>query len=210
MSFMGKVQARCPGGCEPRDVEIWSFVNGGKDPELRDSLMAGDLNLISCEQCGNVYFPDAAVVYYDAPAELLAFVFPESYRTEEARWRKKMEEDYAQMQSALPERPVTLEPKIYFGMEALSNELHLDDAMADEVEIVQVLAQELKMAVYHVDRSFARSRNLPWLLPFPGQASPTSLKEGLGMLLGKNDRLESYRRWQPVLGANSSLPPGTF
>src|SRR5262245_21543253 len=118
MSFLGKVQARCPKGCEPWDAEIWSFVNGGKDEPLRETLLAGDLNLVVCPECSTMFYPEATVIYYDAPAEILAFVLPEAYKSEEPRWRAKMEEDYSQMKKILgDDGAASLEPKIYFGMD---------------------------------------------------------------------------------------------
>lgn len=210
MSFLGKVQARCPKGCQPRDVEIWSFINGGADSSLRESLLAGDLNLVSCEECGAIFYPEATVVYYDAAAKFLAFAFPESYRHEEALWRKKMEEDYTAMRQILPgTSPAAIEPQIYFGIDSLQRQLQAEEDLAAEVEIAKLLSRDMKLALYSVERSFARSRNLPWLLPCRRSASWASAMEGLRSLLKANDRLEGYRRWEKTLGSQKALPPGT-
>ena len=151
MSFRGKVRARCPNGCEPRDVEIWSFIDGGRDGPLRESLLAGDLNLVSCEECGGVFCPEATVVYYDAAAKLLAFVFPESYRSEETRWRKKMDEDYAQMQKIITGGgPAALEPRIFFGIDPLRQQLQVEEDLEAEVEIAELLSRDLKLTLYSV------------------------------------------------------------
>lgn len=208
MSFLGKVQARCPNGCEPQHVEIWSFVDAGRDPALRETLIGGDLNLIRCESCGTIFYPEATVVYYDAEAKILAFVFPESHRSEEARWRKKMEEDYEQMRKILPEaKGVAVAPQIYFGIDSLRQQLQGEESLQDEVDVAAVISHELKLALYPVSRSFARSHNLPWLLPCQGPATLASAANGLRILLEANDRLEGYRRWQKALAAMQALPP---
>jgi hypothetical protein len=211
MSFLGKVQARCPNGCSPRDVEIWSFVDGGRDGPLRESLLAGDLNLVSCAECGAVFCPEATVIYYDAAAKMLAFVFPESYRSEETLWRKKMQEDYAQMKSILGGKsPAVLEPQIYFGIDPLRRQLQVEEDLGAEVEIAEVLGREMKLVFYPVDRTFARSQNLPWNLPCSGPASLASAAAGLKSLLKANNRLEGYRRWQKALASLRAMPPGTL
>jgi hypothetical protein len=230
MSFLGKVQARCPNGCRPRDVEIWSFIDGGRDGSLRESLLAGDLNLVSCEECGKVFYPEATVIYYDAAAKMLAFVFPESYRSEETLWREKMREDYAQMKKILPGKnpaapgagdapgtagaehdlPAVLEPRIYFGIDPLRQQLQVEEDLEAEVEIAELLSRDMELTLYPVDRSFARSQDLPWLLPCRGPASPASAAEGLKSLLKANDRLAGYRRWQKALASLRTMPPGTL
>src|SRR5208282_1471867 len=160
MSFQGKARVRCPSGCDPRDVQIWSFVNGGEDSLLRESLLAGDLNLISCEECGAIFHPEATVVYYDAEAEILAFVLPESYRSEEALWRKKMDEDHVQMRKILPQDGlISVEPRIYFGMDLLRQELAEEDALGAQVQIARLLCKNEKLTPYLVERSFARPKN---------------------------------------------------
>src|SRR5581483_8988271 len=137
MSFQGKVRAKCPRHCEEWDADVWTFVDGGKEESLREALLAGDLNLVSCPECGGLFYPEATVIYYDAGSELLAFVLPESYRAEEDLWRAKMAEDYEQMRKLLGESagPARLEPRVYFGMETLRSELEAEDLLDAEVEI---------------------------------------------------------------------------
>jgi hypothetical protein len=208
MSILGKVEARCPNGCQARDVEIWSFINGDQDSTLRESLLAGDLNLISCDECGGVFYPESTVVFYAAKSKMLAFVFPESYRGEEDRWHRKMEEDFAEMQKIIPlTNGLVIKPQLYFGIDSLRQQLQAEEELRDEVEIAAVLSHELKLTLYPVDRVFARSHNLPWLLPYRGSASESSINEGLHTLLKANDRLEGYKRWQNTLKTFQGLPP---
>lgn len=210
MSFQGKVRTQCPKKCEPWDADVWSFVNAGKDGALREALLAGDLNLVSCPECGDLFYPESTVIYYDAPAELLVFILPESFRAEEQRWRKKMEEDYEQMKKILGEDrgPTRLEPRVQFGMDSFRAELEAEDLLFDEVEIAAMISKEKKWDLYAVERAYARSRSLPWLLPFQGAASAQSISKGLRALLNDNDRLNAYRRWVDVFAQEKSLPPG--
>ena len=82
MALRGMIEAKCPKNCTPFETEAWSFIRGDKDETLREGILAGELNLLVCEECRSVFYPEAAVVYCDPVAELLVFSFPESYKAE--------------------------------------------------------------------------------------------------------------------------------
>jgi hypothetical protein len=204
------VEARCPRGCT-ENVSVWSFVRADTDEALRDALLAGELNLVACPHCGDLFFPDAVVVYFDPRADLLAFVFPESYRAEEARWRGKMREDFERMRAALAsEAPLEADPEIFFGMEACREVLLRQDDLEDEVRVAETLAGRLGLELGDVERAFARRGGLPWRVPLRGPGSglePKRIRAGIDALLASNDRLEGYRRWLDVLSASSGPVP---
>lgn len=208
MSFQGCAEVRCPNGCPPVEVPVWSFVRGDEESSLRESLLAGELNLILCEACGQVFYPEVPVVYVDGSAELVAFIFPESYRAEEERWRRKMAEDFGQMRAALGDRaPLAGEPLLFFGLEAVRGLLSLEQDLEDEIRIAEVLCRELGLSPRPVDRTAARRRGLPWMLPDAGRR-PTleGVRGGLDRLLKANDRLAGFARWREALDAGEALP----
>jgi len=208
MSIKGLADVRCPGGCENEPAEVWSFVRGDEDPELRETLLAGELNLLLCERCGRPFYAETVVVYLDEAARLLAFIFPESYRADEARWRGKMGEDFARLRAALPKAALE-EPRIIFGFEEIRRILADDDEMGDEVDVARFFCGKLGLDVRAVDRAFARARALPWELP-SGRGKPSSRENIMGALkalLKANDRLEGYRRWLEHFEAGQEVPP---
>ncbi|MBI5243072.1 MAG: hypothetical protein HY922_05210 [Elusimicrobia bacterium] len=213
MSFRGAITARCPEGCEESDYEVWSFIRGDLDEPLRESLMAGDINIVRCPECGNVFRPEATVVYYDPRAEVMAFIFPESYRSDEARWRAKMHEDFEQIRGALEaDGPISEEPLMFFGAEELGKILQADDDLEDEVRVARYVCEGLGYRMRPVLRSFARGRSLPRMLPSREwkEGEPFSLKEtlkALRALLGKNNRLSGYKRWLSELESAKEPPP---
>lgn len=212
MAIKGMITAECPAGCEPVEAEVWSFVRGDVDEALRESLLAGDLNLLVCEDCGTVFMPKASVVYFDPEEDLLAFIFPESYRKEEARWREKMHVDFEEMKGVIGGSKPPSEPIIYFGMEEAAQGMQAERDLEDEVRIAAALASELGLSIYPVDRSYARGRGLPRVLPCsaaPEGKDPTreDALKGLLVLLKANDRLAGFRRWLPHLGKVEGLPP---
>lgn len=207
MSFKGVVEGRCPKGCETEEVEAWSFVRGDANPELREVLLAGELNLVLCGNCGEPYYAEAVVIYLDEKAGLLAFIFPESYRSDETRWRGKMEEDFAQLRAAMPDLQVA-RPRVYFGFEEIRRDLQADDDMGDEVEVAHFFDEKLGLEIHAVDRAFARERNLPWEVPLGrGKAfTRENALEAVSSLLKVNDSLQGYGRWKSFLEGAEKLP----
>ncbi len=215
MSFKGEVEAKCPNGCEPFSTEVWSFIRGDRDPELRERVMWRECNLIICPHCSAAFVPTAPYVYFEPKAELLAFVFPESFREREDFWRKKMSEDYLQMRQTLGEEmKVELEPQLFFGPEGLAKLLEDEDYRDEEREVMEMIARELGLSVYAISARFARERGVPSALPYAarqGQAvSKSDIVAGLEKLLASNDRLTGCQKALEALrDPKQELPPAS-
>jgi hypothetical protein len=215
MSIKGVIEARCPKGCEPFETEVWSFIHGDRSPELRQAVAAKECNLLFCPACGDAFFAEAPYIYLEASAEILFFVFPASYRAEEPRWRRKMAEDFQALKRALGDNlPLDLEPEICFGPKRLGALLSEDDYRGEECEVMECLARELGLALYHVRPGFARRRGIPASLPYaPAKngegATRANLIAGLERLLAANDRLTAYQSYLTGLraAADAELPP---
>ena len=215
MSFAGQIQGQCSRGCDPFEAEAWSLVRGDIDESLREMVLAGDLNLLSCPGCSELFFPEVTLIYQEPPAGLLAFVLPEAYRKDEASWREKMRRDYDQLRSSISGgMPLDAEPLVFFGLEPLRELLHAEDDLEDEVRVAKLLAKEIGLSMLPIQRSFARSHRLPHLVPVTGKRgaafSRTAAVAGLKALLKANDRLESYARWLELIEKDASpvpLPP---
>jgi hypothetical protein len=215
MSFKGEIEAKCPTeSCIPFETEVWSFVRGDSDEDLRLTILARELNLILCPTCQVPFFPDAPYVYYESRLEVLAFVFPESYKDKEAYWRDKMHSDFVQFKTGLGEKvSADLEPEIFFGVEGLAALLEREDYRGEEREVMEVFAKDLGLSIYRVSPRFAREHGVPPALPYagPAQASRASVIAGLEKLVAANDRLTAYSSYLAELSAapNAGLPPAS-
>ncbi|HAM35523.1 MAG TPA: hypothetical protein DEB40_01820 [Elusimicrobia bacterium] len=214
MSFRGVVEARCPKGCEAFEAEVWSFIHGRNSPELRELAVAKECNLLLCPACGAPFFAEAPYIYFEPEAEILAFVFPESFQGQEPRWRRKMNEDFAALKRVLGEKmPFDMEPEVFFGPEGLSELLSGEDFRSEEREVMECVAKELGLSLFHVSPRFARLHVVPSTLPYsPAQnegVTRQNLIAGLEKLLAANDRLEAYQACLASLrsGADQGLPP---
>lgn len=212
MSFKGEVEATCPKGCEPFTTEVWSFIRGDQSQELRLAVLFRELNMILCPACQAVFFAPAPYVYFEPPLELLAFVFPESYKEKEAYWRDKMHEDFEVFKKNLgAEVSLDVEPEIFFGTEGLALLLENEDYRGEEREVMEFVAKDLGLSLYRVSPVFAREKNLPSALPYQGdKADRVSVIAGLESLLGANDRLTAYQTYLDMLKVGAgALPPAS-
>lgn len=203
MSLIGKVDGVCPAGCEPAEYEVVTFVSGHEEEDLRLALLACELNLVMCQTCSKPFFPDTTLIYSDLRIGMTAFVFPESYKAEEAKWRTKMAEDYSQMRGALGSKmPLASVPEIFFGYPAIAAVLQAEDDREDEAMVADYLLKGLGLTRLDVDPAFARARSLPRFVPLKGKAwSVEAAKAGVDALLKANDRLVSFAGWRDVAEA---------
>ncbi len=211
MSILGEIEARCPSGCEPFGTPVWSFVNAVKSPELRDTIKALELNLLLCPGCGKAFAPDATWIYYEPALEILAFVFPESYKADEPKWRSKMEEDYAVLRESLGgDLPVTAPPDLFFGPHGLADLLEFEDFRGEERDVMEHYAADLGLSLYKASPAWAREHGAPNVLPYKGKTpSRDAVIAGIKDLLAANDRLTAWGDYLKVLQADpaATLPP---
>lgn len=211
MSFQGEIEARCPHGCEPFSTPVWSFVHGGKSPELRDTIKALELNLLLCPSCGKAFAPDETWIYFEPEREILAFVMPASYKAEETSWREKMEADFAAMRETLGDvLGLEREPELFFGPEGLAQLLELEDWNGEEREVMEHYARQEKLSLYKTSPAWAREHGAPSELPYIGEsATRESVIAGIKQLLAVNDRLTAWGDYLAALEGDpgASLPP---
>jgi hypothetical protein len=209
MSFQGTIEANCPSCTDGFEVPIWSFVHGGKDEVLRDQAKAMECNLLLCPSCGAAFVPEAAWIYYEPAREILAFVFPKSFMSEEAKWRDKMKADFAAMREALGDHlPVGHEPVVFFGPEGLARLLELEDWGRDERDVMAFFAKELKLSLYQASPAWARAQGAPSLFPYAGR-TPTrdGIVAGIKAILAANDRLTAWSDYLAKMESDPTVGP---
>ena len=212
MSFQGTVDINCPSCTDGFDAPVWSFVHGGTAVALRDQIKARECNLLLCPSCGAAFMPEVSWIYYEPDAEILAFVFPEPWRAEEASWREKMKADYAQMRTVLGKTlPADLEPAVYFGQDELGELLDKEDWRADERDVMREYAKELGLSVFRASPVWARVHGAPTEYPYKGKGAPTraALIEGMKALIKANDALTGWSDflWRFEKDPSAPLPP---
>src|SRR5581483_2251672 len=119
--------------------------------------LAREFNMLLCPGCDTPFFPEASYVYFEPAADILAFVFPESYRDKEAYWREKMQTDFAAMKESLGEElGLDVEPELFFGIDDIGELLEREDWHRDERDVMEFIAKDLGLSIYRVKAGFAR------------------------------------------------------
>ena len=153
-SIKNEAAARCPNHCEPFDVEYWSLVSADQDPDLKSAALGGELNLVQCPQCGTFFHHDGDLIYFDAPSELLVFVFSEKDRQREPELLARMQKDYQLIKNTLLKQlNMDYPPVSVFGLDALKEILHKEETLSYESEAVAATAAALGMKVVRLKPS---------------------------------------------------------
>lgn len=101
ISYAELASLMCPVCRAPFEAEIWTLLDARERPDLADMLLSGELNVVTCPQCGHqadaggpllVHDPDGRRVYFAAPADAPEHV-----------WRERAQELLYVLVGSLPE-----------------------------------------------------------------------------------------------------------
>ncbi|HEX9373262.1 MAG TPA: CpXC domain-containing protein, partial [Roseiflexaceae bacterium] len=71
------IQLQCPNCRAPIRAQVFTFVDVGRQPELKSYLLAGQLNLAVCPNCGTPAMIAAPLIYHDPAKQLFLVHFPQ-------------------------------------------------------------------------------------------------------------------------------------
>ncbi len=74
MSLPITLDITCPQCSHPQQFQAWRSVNVTLDPELRDRVLSGSLNLFHCEECGTQAPVDTGLLYHDMERQFMVWV----------------------------------------------------------------------------------------------------------------------------------------
>lgn len=83
MSKPQHVDVDCPSCSKSQPVTVWSSVNATLDPQLKSTLLAGDLNLFTCNTCHMVARIPWDVLYHDMDRKVMIWHVHNEYPAED-------------------------------------------------------------------------------------------------------------------------------
>lgn len=206
-SIKGEGGVTCPNGCEPFEAEYWTLVRGDKDAELKEALLGGELNLISCPTCGEFFYHDRDIVYFDPPKELLAFVSPKADKANFDEIKKKMQKDFDFLRKNLAEMNITYSPFYLAGMEELKSLLDYDEYSSCQSEVIAAAAAQKGFKIAPLSPAEARVKGYPLYLPVDGDKyNAESVKKAARALLADNPALTLLSALIKDLQSGKELP----
>jgi len=177
------------------EAELWDGINVQEQPELKELLLDGELNIVICPRCGEMFYAEHFLIYFDPSEELLAFVFPEARKREKEKCSKEMREKFENIKLESGSYGMDYEPMVLFGLESLMEFLVKQDENELEIQVVEKLAKELGFGIARLRPSIARLYGIPKVLPCRSSQTNGSVDDiyaGLKDLTRKNRRLKFY------------------
>ena len=133
---MPKIQTSCPNCQQPIVAEIQQVIDGGRNPQQKELILSGGLNLAQCQACGFQGQLPVPMVYHDAEKEILFTFSPPDIG-------KTMEEKEGALAPLLkkiidklePEKRkgYLFQPKDMLTMNSLIKSILLEDGVTEEM-----------------------------------------------------------------------------
>jgi hypothetical protein len=131
-----QISISCPGCGSPILAEIWSVVDVGQQPDLKQQLLRGQLNVAACSQCGLRTAVATTLAYHDADKELFLVLSPTELGLTGEDYEKTVGELTNRLMNSLPpeqRKGYLFQPRTLFSMQSLTQEILRADGITDEM-----------------------------------------------------------------------------
>lgn len=131
MSEQNRYTIHCPKCRHQQEVELYESINVQSSPDLKEKLMANQVNLVVCGQCGLSFRVDKALLYHDPARRVMIYLIPLGEAVFEAG-----EQEFAdllrRLNGVLPEGLQAPEVCLVFSRVELIERIFLFDAGLNE------------------------------------------------------------------------------
>ncbi|NOK59325.1 MAG: Chromosome partition protein smc [Chloroflexi bacterium AL-W] len=145
------IQLTCPGCQTQLQARVFMIVDVGQQPDLKNRLLSGQLNMVVCEQCGNVSMIAAPLLYHDPDKRLFLVHFPQQLNTQPEDQEKligdatsllirNFPEDQPKAHLLAPKRFLTMNSLIEAVLEADGVSREMIEAQRKRVDLIGELA----------------------------------------------------------------------
>ncbi len=138
---------------------VFSIVDVGATPELKQHLLAGQLNASQCPNCRNINYLATPLLYHDPEHEFLAVFMPTQLNMTEMQRQRAIGDLSKALIDALPaeqRRGYMLSPQQFLSMESLGEKiLGLDGITTEMIEASKRKAQLVEELARMQDDSMA-------------------------------------------------------
>ncbi len=155
------INLNCPQCGFSYQAPVFSIVDVGEMPELKQHLLAGRLNASQCPNCRNINYLATPLLYHDPVHEFLAIFMPNQLNMTENQRQKAIGDLTKALMDALPpekRRGYMLSPQQFLSMDGLGEKiLGLDGITPEMIEASKRKAQLVEELARMMDDSMAFS-----------------------------------------------------
>jgi hypothetical protein len=127
MSTGGEMEVACACGHRFK-AWLWQSANVTTNPELRESILDGEMNMVRCPSCGSKFHVEVPFLYHDMSGQEWIWVYPLSHEKDSGSIHARVGEMWDRLTQSMPsdvrenlERQYRV--SVMFGMDALVNHL---------------------------------------------------------------------------------------
>jgi len=92
MSTCEKHNIRC--SCEREfEADLWDSINVTKDPDIKRTLLNGELNVVVCPSCGLLFYVEKFLIYHDEKKKYLFYIYSHDCDEDRESLRVKLRAD---------------------------------------------------------------------------------------------------------------------
>jgi len=198
VSTFNEIDITCPQCGEEFKGVVWTAIHANQDPELRDLLLGGEINLLMCPECSHVAYQDHFILFQDPAAELIAYIYPMSHQADEDFLRTATVANFKEAQAVYPPKDQKdYDPLLVFGLETFVKMMQAEDLLAAQSQIAQALCKEngipFTMLRPYEARRLRTMRVLPTSVP-TNKPTRADVLAGLEKLLTLNPTLDLYSK----------------
>ncbi|HNS49974.1 MAG TPA: CpXC domain-containing protein [Anaerolineae bacterium] len=140
MSPLQNVPITCP-NCRTRFfAQTTAVIDAAHDPEAKAMLLAGELNVAVCPQCGHAGMLATPLLYHDADKELLFTFVPSEMGASELEQQRMFGDATGRIIASLPaeqRKAYLLQPRSFLRLEAMLEAILEADGITPEMLAVQ-------------------------------------------------------------------------
>ncbi|MDD5687140.1 MAG: CpXC domain-containing protein [Elusimicrobia bacterium] len=93
MSYSNKQNVECSCGKE-FEWDLWDSINVTTDPDLKEMMLNGLLNVVVCPYCGLLFYWERFLLYHDEKKRYLFYVYNHDCKDNRDELREKAKIDY--------------------------------------------------------------------------------------------------------------------
>jgi hypothetical protein len=144
MSAHNEIDVECEQCGEKFKGVIWTAINAVQDPELKDLLVGGELNILFCPKCSYTFFYEHFLLYQDPRLKLVAYVYPPEQEDQRNDLEVLMQRGFEEAQAAFDAKDrLPYRPTLFFGLDELKERIKEGEEKLLEEEVAEARRRSL-------------------------------------------------------------------